>query len=212
MCCMTMPSNYRQQNFTSFQIRCFLGGRRAEYPQSVQSLKARIEHFTQTSPCREVEKKNGEPIEFEWNIFPGHNADTTPENDNIQPENFKDGIIFMSLYNGIGQVEKAMKKAVNAILCLLPNMRESFPKDIGRSSDLDQKNNGMLRSPTNPDGSWNRAAEQMMTVFAESGHLVFRGTRTSKGGGKTSIHHNTEPATAELLLLSPSISSVSSEP
>ena len=53
------------------------------------------------------------------------------------------------------------------------------------------------------DSDWNRIAKEMMLKFAESGHLVFRGTSplsigslTSKGGSKTSIHLNAEPQTA----------------
>ena len=46
----------------------------------------------------------------------------------------------------------------------------------------------------------------MMVSFEECGHKVFRGTSPwsrgalkSKGGGKTTIHYNAEPQTAELL-------------
>ena len=48
------------------------------------------------------------------------------DKDNIQPECFKDRIIFMSMYSDIDW---------------------GSPKDIGHASD--QKNNGMVRSPTN---------------------------------------------------------------
>ena len=59
-----------------------------------------------------------------------------------------------------------------------------------------------------PDGSWNRVSEQMMMIMlAESGHLalggtsaLFQGAPKRKRGGRTSIHHNAESATAELLL------------
>ena len=57
-----------------------------------------------------------------------------------------------------------------------------------------------------PNGSWNDVGDLMMINFRESGHLVFRGKSAlfrgalkSKGGGRTSIHHNSDPATAELL-------------
>ena len=47
----------------------------------------------------------------------------------------------------------------------------------------------------------------MLIIFAESGHLAFRGTSAlsrgplkSEGGGETSIHCNAEPTTAEQLL------------
>ena len=39
--------------------------------------------------------------------------------------------------------DKAMKKDVNAIPQMLPNIPKSFPKDIGHSSDLCRKQNSM---------------------------------------------------------------------
>ena len=53
---------------------------------------------------------------------------------------------------------------------------------------------------------WNHVAELMMVNVSESKHFVFRGTNAlsrgslkNKGSGKTSIHDNCHPATAELL-------------
>ena len=58
-----------------------------------------------------------------------------------------------------------------------------------------------------PNGSWNDVAELMMINLRESGHPLFRGTSVFfrgafkiKGGGRSSIHYNADPATAELLL------------
>ena len=53
---------------------------------------------------------------------------------------------------------------------------------------------------------WNRSAEMMKHHLRESGHATFRATSAlnrkslkSKGEGKLSIHHDGDPATAELL-------------
>ena len=58
-----------------------------------------------------------------------------------------------------------------------------------------------------PDGKWNVTAEEMMIIFAESGHPVFicsspfaRGALKSEGGGRSAVHRNAEPSTATLLL------------
>ena len=72
-----------------------------------------------------------------------------------------------------------MKKVVNAIPQVLPKKPKSFPKDIGHSSDLDQEEKWCATLAHKPDGSWNRVAEQMMIIFAISGHPVFRGTGAS---------------------------------
>ena len=57
-----------------------------------------------------------------------------------------------------------------------------------------------------PNGDWKRTAENIVLNFAESGHLVFRGTSPlargafkSKGAGKVSLHINAETPTAEML-------------
>ena len=57
-----------------------------------------------------------------------------------------------------------------------------------------RKEVGILLMKANPQGEWNRVAEQMMMEFSESGHPVFRyisplsrGVLQSKGGGKLSI-------------------------
>ena len=51
-------------------------------------------------------------------------------------------------------------------------------------------------SEDSPQGEWDRMAEKMMVILAESGHPVFRATSPlsrgqlkSKGGGKLSIHY-----------------------
>ena len=58
-----------------------------------------------------------------------------------------------------------------------------------------------------PDGSWDRTAEKMLLNFAETNHLVFRGTSAlergelrSKESGKKSIHFNGSTQNIELLL------------
>ena len=60
-----------------------------------------------------------------------------------------------------------------------------------------------------PHGLWSRAAEEMMNTFVAIWHPVLRGTSLlsrgplkNNGGGKTSIHFNAEPDTAEILLRS----------
>ena len=59
----------------------------------------------------------------------------------------------------------------------------------------------------NPQGEWDRVAEQMMLTFAESKHPVFRSTSPlsrgvlkSKGGGKLSIHFCADGETVETVL------------
>ena len=83
-----------------------LGGRIADYPRSETSGKDRVEWFTQSPEYREVVSIDGEPVVFEWKIFPGHTTLQLLQEIQITMEEiflhkkFEDRIIFMSMYNG----------------------------------------------------------------------------------------------------------------
>ena len=61
-------------------------------------------------------------------------------------------------------------------------------------------------SENSPQGAWDHVAEEMLLLFAESGHSIFRSTTPlsrgklkSKGKGKVSIHFSAEPDTIETI-------------
>ena len=61
-------------------------------------------------------------------------------------------------------------------------------------------------SENNPQGEWDRIAEDMLLEFAKSGHPIFRATTPlsrgklkSKGKGKVSIHFSAEPETIDTI-------------
>ena len=89
---------------------------------------------------------------------------------------------------------KTKKRNVLQIPHLCLHSQKDFQQDIGHSSDLDQKQSGILLNGR-PEGEWNRVAELMMIRFGESGHPDFRatsplsrGTLKSKEGRKLSFH------------------------
>ena len=139
-------------------------------------------------------------MEFEWKVLPrihyaGH------------PEQFKDRIIFMSVYNDIfwwdkGNTEKCEKYSVT-----VANYAHRFP--LGRWSFLgpgsEKKWYGTYSDK--PDGDWDKTAEQMMLELAESSHPIFRATSAMERGelrskvkGKKSIHFNGSEENIELIL------------
>ena len=119
-------------------------GRFAEYRQSVKSWTDKIEWFTHSALYRELDRIDGEAVVFEWKIFPGHTTlkllsevrNMMEKELAVLPKDFKDRIIFMSMYK---DSPKKMKKFVNVIPQGLPKMPKVFPKDTGHSSDLDLK-------------------------------------------------------------------------
>ena len=73
------------------------------------------------------------------------------EKNNIQPEGFKDRIIFMSMYNDIiGDKKKQPRNVSEEFLkCCCVRYNVSQRTLVTHSSDLDLKNNGTVRSLTN---------------------------------------------------------------
>ena len=92
------------------------------------------------------------------------------------------------------------------ILLLLRLTQNDFRRDIGHSSDWEQKKECMERTRTSPKVYGTASAEVIMIHLRESQHPVFRATSAldrrslkSKKGGKLSIHHNGDLSDAELL-------------
>ena len=88
----------------SDSVVCF--GRIHQHPESNEARKKRVVGITTDTSYRDCDGINGEPTEFEWNIFPGF---TTLQlcgkvNDPLShlgeaPETFTGRILFMSMFN-----------------------------------------------------------------------------------------------------------------
>ena len=83
-------------------------GRIHQHPNANESWKDRIEWITTSQSYRDYDGINGEPTEFEWNIFPGF--DTLQLCGEVKdllsrlgetPEKFTGRILFMSMFNDI---------------------------------------------------------------------------------------------------------------
>ena len=120
-----------------------------------------------------------------------------------EPENFKDRIIIMSMYNDIEWKAKGNEEQCEYNSQTVANCARKFPR--GHWSFLEEKWCGTYTDK--PDGSWNRMAEEMMLNFSGSGHPILcvssafeRGELRSKGGGNKTIHFNGGHENIELLL------------
>ena len=81
-------------------------GRVHQYPKSNEAWKDRIEWITTSESYRDYDGINGEPTEFEWNIFPGFttlqlcgNVTDPLSRLGETPETFTGRILFMSMFN-----------------------------------------------------------------------------------------------------------------
>ena len=83
-------------------------GKMNENPRSKYAWEERLEWFKSSSEYRTLDRIDGDPIEFEWNIFTGfttlqlcHKVQELLSRLSVEPENFTGRIIFMSMFNDI---------------------------------------------------------------------------------------------------------------
>ena len=132
-------------------------GKMNENPRSNFAWEDKLMRFKSSSEYRALHTIDGEPTEFEWNIFPGfttlqlvREVQEFLSKMSIQPEDFTGRIIFMSMFNDISWGSKDNeKKNANQALSSFLSMRKDFHQDNGHSSDQDQKRSGILLSNTN---------------------------------------------------------------
>ena len=78
------------------------------HDDAIRRWKDHMSTLKMCSTFRELQGMDGEPIEFEWKLFPGssalqvlHTIQKDLEGKDIIPENFSDRIIFMTMFNDI---------------------------------------------------------------------------------------------------------------
>ena len=83
-------------------------GKMHQNPQKYIVGEDKLTWFKSSSQCRTLDTIDGEPMEFEWNIFPGfttlqlcNQVQEFMSKLSDQPEEFKGRIIFMSMFNDI---------------------------------------------------------------------------------------------------------------
>ena len=178
-------------------------GKMNENTQSNTAREQRLQWFKTTPEYKNLDRIDGEPMEFEWNIFPGFN--TLQLSQEIQelllrlnetPENFTGRIIFMSMFNDISWGSKDNKIECESYAKLFSLFARRF--GAGQWSFLGPGSGKKWYSISedSPQGEMGKMAEKMMLTFAESGHPVFRATSPlsrgqlkSKGSGNLSIHY-----------------------
>ena len=125
-------------------------GNMNENPRANTAWEERLAWFKSSPEYKTWDRIDGEPIDFEWNIFPGFNTlQLSQEVKHLllrlgeTPENFTRKIIFMSIVNDISLGSRNNKKECegNAQLVSLSTKRNS-EQDNGHSSDLDVRKCG----------------------------------------------------------------------
>ena len=183
-------------------------GKIHSHPESKEAWKNRIAGVKSVRSYRDYDGINGEPTEFEWNIFPGF---TTLQlcgkvNDLLSdlgeaPETFTGRILFMSMFNDISCDRKGNKDECVANAKVVTILAKKF--GTGQRSFIGPGSEKKWYSgeEKSPQGACDH---EMLLEFTESGHPIFRATTTlsrgilkSKGHGKLWIHFAADYPTIE---------------
>ena len=115
----------------SDSVLCF--GKMNENPLPNIAWEDRLTWFKSSPEYRNLDKIDGEPVELEWNIFPGfttlqfcNKVQELLSRLSVQPENFTGRIIFMSMFNDISWGSKDNKKECEANAQLVSFYAEKF--------------------------------------------------------------------------------------
>ena len=194
----------------SDSVLCF--GKVLQHPESNEAWKNRVAGIQSEKSYRDYDAINGEPTEFEWNIFPGFTTLQLCDkiNDLLSdlgqtPATFTGRILFMSMFNDISCDRKGNKDECLRNAESVKVFARRF--GIGQWSFIGPGSEKKLFSSENsPQGAWDNIAEQMLLEFAESGHPIFRATTPlsrcilkSKGRGKLSIHFAADQDTVDTI-------------
>ena len=182
-----------------------------ENPQSNIVWEDRLTWFKSSPEYRALDRIDGEPMEFEWNIFPVFSTlqlcskvQESLSRLSVEPEKFTGRLIFMSIVNdthGDLRTKQRMriKCSIRFSLC-----EKIFNRTMVTFLGPGSEKKWSSIHEDNPQGEWERIAQQIMLTFAESKHPVFRSTSPlsrgvlkSRGGGKLSIHYCADLGTIE---------------
>ena len=141
-------------------------GKILEHPQSNDAWEQRLGWFKSSQVYRNFDRIDGEPIEFEWNIFPGFN--TLQLNEEVKsllfrsgetPENFTRRIFFMSMFNDISCGSRDNKKECESNANLVSLYAKRFGKGHWSFIGPGSEKKWYSISEDSPQGIWDKIAE-----------------------------------------------------
>ena len=153
-------------------------GRILQHPDSKEAWKNRIAWVKSVKSYRDYDGINGEPTEFEWNIFPGF---TTLHlcgkiNDLLSdlgqtPETSTGRILFVSMFNDISCDRKGNSEECLANAGVVKGLARKF--GVGQWSFIGPGSEKKWYSAENsPQEAWDNIAEEMLLEFAENNILL----------------------------------------
>ena len=128
-------------------------GKMNENPQSNYAWEDRLTWFKSSSEYRTLDRIDGEPMEFEWNIFRGfttlqlcHKVQELLSRLSVTQKNSLDGLYSCrcstTSHGDLKTTKKNASQMLNSSVSL--SMQRDSEQDNGHSSDLDQRKSGTL--------------------------------------------------------------------
>ena len=182
-----------------------LSGKVHRHPDAMVKWKEQLQFFLWTNEYRELFGIDGEPCEFEWNLFSRHTTveilrqiQTRTTVRKTRPEEFEDRIILMSMFNDIAWTKNGNYNECFLILKWYQTTQGNVRWDIGLSRSwwrTEMVWNANLQS-------WRSRSHGLQfpwqrTSILQSFQCV--GSRILEKGGEYTTHFRADPSNAELL-------------
>ena len=151
-------------------------GKIHENSQSNDAWEQRLGWFKSSPEYRNFDRIDGEPMDFEWNIFQGfstlHLSDEAKRlllSLGETPETVTGRIIFMSMFNDISCRSRDNKKECMLNANLVSLYAKRFGKGQWSFSGLGSEKKCYCISEDSPQREWDNMKERMLLEFAEGG-------------------------------------------
>ena len=135
---------------------CFVLGKISRSFRSKSKMEGQVTEFRLSTSYGELLGIDAEPIEFEWNIFPGFTSwqivqkiQNDLQERNIEPEQFGDRIIFMSVFNDNNWTMKGNEENCISNSEKVKAHAERFSQGHWTSLDPGSEENGLQDTATN---------------------------------------------------------------
>ena len=158
-------------------------GKIHQNPESNEAWKKRIEWITTDKSYRDYDGIDGEPTEFEWNIFPGFTTlqlcgKVTDLLSDLgqKPETLTGRILFMSMFNDFSCGTKDNEEECLAHAKVVSLYAKRFGTGQWSFIGPGSEKKWYSMKEDSPQGIWDNIAEKMLLEFAESRHPIFRAT------------------------------------
>ena len=162
----------------------------SDHSEANRRWENQLEEFRHSNSCRELLETDGEPVEFEWKIFPGltyleilQKIQKDLQDRNIEPEKFEDRIIFMSIFKDIEWTKKGHSEKCISTSEQVKNYAKRFSRGHWTSLGLGDGKKWY--------GTSKKAVIQYSRVFDALNRRILKNNRDT-------IHFNADASNTEL--------------